>query len=182
MFKVRGSQAHFCVCRSLAQSLSYLSSSTTGGKRKSSVVTTTVWIFCDVDTVDGRRFLLTALSFLEESSVHSRFALIPTGRRISRSGRELLSVWSTGELKEVRKALENWTEGGDEENGEGKKFLQRMELGEGSKGVVVTGRLIGPLGKTESFELGDWSLIEKFSHDACPKHLSEFRTDKVDRS
>jgi len=58
-------------------------------------------------------------------------------------------------------------------NENGLKFMEILELGEGNKGVVVNGRVIGPLGPSETFEMGDWTLIEKFSHDSCPKHLSE---------
>lgn len=51
-------------------------------------------------------------------------------------------------------------------------MLKQLGLSGGDRGVLVNGRLIGPLASTESFELGDWALIQKFTYDSCPKHLN----------
>lgn len=53
----------------------------------------------------------------------------------------------------------------------GQELMKQLGLSGGDRGVLVNGRLIGPLPPTESFELGDWALIQKFTFDSCPKHL-----------
>ncbi len=158
----------------LASSLNYL----VPPSKKKNPVSVTLWVLADVSTSVGRSFLQNAVEFVQESSTHSRIAFIPTDERDSDFKRTLVEGFTANDLKKVLKTLRDLipVEGTDEESSLDPKVEMLLKLTgfpKGGKGLIVNGRIIGPLGPDETFDLGDWALVEKFSYDSCAKYFGK---------
>lgn len=160
----------------LATSLTYL---TPSGKRKTPI-SVTIWVFADVGTPDGHKFLKTAIDFLSESSTHARIAFIPTDKGTSSFKDMLVDAFADSDINKVKKTLEEYSDDRtSQERSSGDlsdlsaKFMRLVGVPMGGKGLVVNGRIIGPLGDDDTFEVGDWALVEKFSYDSCAKYFGK---------
>lgn len=160
----------------LASSVTYL----TPSSKRRQPVTITVWIYADVSTSSGHKFVRTAVDFLSESSTHARFAFIPTDTGTSSFKEKLVAAFADNDISKAKKVLEEYSdERTPEERGKGDldelsaTFMRLTGVPVGGKGLVVNGRIIGPLEDDESFEVGDWALVEKFSYDSCAKYFSK---------
>lgn len=158
----------------LASSLKYLVSA---GKRKIPV-SVTLWVLADVSSSHGRKLLQNAVEFLEESSTHSRIAFIPTDENSYPLKSKLVAVFSENNIKEVLNILRDFKDSDIVVENQPKTetelnnmFLKLIGFPKGSAGIVVNGRIIGPLSPSEIFDIGDWALIEKFSYDGCAKFI-----------
>lgn len=158
----------------LASSVDYL---TPSGKRRTPV-TVTIWAFANVATAEGHKFLRTAIDFLSESSTHARIAFIPTDVGSSSFKDMLKAAFADNDIAKAKKVLEEYS---DERTNEEKlsgelgeisaTFMRLAGVPVGGKGLVVNGRIIGPLDDDDTFEVGDWALVEKFSYDSCAKYF-----------
>jgi len=154
--------------------------------KRSYPVSITTWILADITTPDGHAFLQTAVEFLQESSTHSRIAFIPTDTKKSNFKSSVMDAMSENDLKALLRLLRN-SKHEEAEDGKGaaqedekvESFLKLIAFPKGSKGIVVNGRIIGPLNTGETFELGDWALVEKFSYDTCAKYFGRIQQKVV---
>lgn len=85
----------------IANSLSYL---TPTGK-KTIPVTVSLWVFSDLETHQGRAFLLNTLEFLYESATHTRIAFISSSDKLSKLSQDVLEAFGTGDLKKIKNML-----------------------------------------------------------------------------
>ena len=160
----------------MASGLNYLVSP---GKR-ATPVSVTIWVLADIGTDDGQNFLRKAVEFLQESSKHARLAFIPTTNRRSVFTKMVTNAIAANDLKELNRVLSDYSNENDDAVTDLNEFdkkietlLQALNFPRGGKGVIVNGRLIGPLGHEDVFDIGDWALVEKFSYDSCAKHLGK---------
>lgn len=88
---------------SIANSISYLKPS---GK-KTVPVTVTIWTFSDIETPEGRSFLLNALEFMEESSTQARLGFISSADKLSTLTEEVYNAFAAGDIKTIKKLLKS---------------------------------------------------------------------------
>lgn len=159
----------------LSSSLKYL---TPSNKRKTPI-TVTLWAYADLGTKEGHDFLKTAINFLSESSTHARIAFIPTDAGSSSFRTKVLEAFSANDIDQVKKTLEEFSDertkqeraSATELDEVSATFLRLAGVPLGGRGLVVNGRVIGPLDDEDTFEVGDWALVEKFSYDSCAKYF-----------
>jgi len=158
-----------------ASSLNYL----VPPSKKKTPISVTLWILTDVTTPEGHAFLLNALEFLQESSTHSRIAFIPTDDKVSTFKTSLLEAFTDNDMKKALSLLrdqkhDSSSSGTVKREEKVELFLKLTGFPKDGKGLVVNGRIIGPLSQDETFDVGDWALVEKFSYDSCAKHFGKF--------
>jgi UDP-glucose:glycoprotein glucosyltransferase len=85
----------------IANSISYLQP--TG--KKTLPVTVTMWLFSDLETEEGRNFLLNAVDFFVESATHARFAFISSADKLSSLTRDVNDALSNGDVKAIKRLL-----------------------------------------------------------------------------
>jgi len=159
----------------LASQLDYL---TPSSKRKTPI-TVTIWVFADIGSQEGQKFLRNAVDFLSESSTHARIAFIPTDTGTSAFKEMVTSAFAENDINKLKKSLEEYSDDrtAEERNSASElsdisaTFMRLAGVPVGGKGLVVNGRIIGPLDEDDTFEVGDWALVEKFSYDSCAKYF-----------
>ncbi|ODM98686.1 UDP-glucose:glycoprotein glucosyltransferase [Orchesella cincta] len=87
----------------------------------------------------------------------------------------VLAALASNDIDKLKKLLEEYPDDRTNTDGEidpiSANFMSLAGVPVGGKGLVVNGRIIGPLDEEDSFEVGDWALVEKFSYDSCAKYF-----------
>lgn len=141
-----------------------------------------VWVAADLTTSTGRKTLLSALEFVKGTK-GARVAFLPNTESSVVAPRDNLNhlVWAavqekgadvleavikaltTDDLGELQKLAANLLSASDLHLKMIRVYCQRvLKLKNQESGVVLNGRLLGPLKADESFSVADYGLMERF--------------------
>lgn len=142
----------------------------------------TVWVVADLNTATGRKTLLNALQFAKATK-GARVAFLPNSEASVVPPKDNLNhlVWSavqdkgadvletvikaldSDELHDLQKLASNLLSASSLHLKMIRVYCQRvLKLKNQESGVVLNGRVVGPLRDSESFSVADYGLMERF--------------------
>lgn len=142
----------------------------------------TLWVVADLNTSTGRKTLLNALQFAK-STKGARVAFLPNAEASVIPAKENLNhlVWAavqdkgedvleatikaldSDDLSELVKLAKNMLSASDLHLKMIRVYCQRvLKMKNQESGVVLNGRIVGPLKESESFSVADFGLMERF--------------------